>query len=356
MKDMYIKINLALIACTIGWTFCSGQQNKHSEKDMKAYLMVYFKDDDHSLHFALSNDGYSFTDVNKGNPVISGDTIAEQKGIRDPYIFRAPDDTFYMAMTDLHIFAQKAGLRKTEWERDGNLYGWGNNRGIVLMKSADLIHWSHTVLRVDKAFPGLDSIGCAWAPELFWDNDRHRIMMYFTMRYGNGANRMYYTYMDKDFTEMETFPKLLFDSPEGKSTIDGDITKVGNKYHLMYVTYDKVSGIKQAVSDSLNNGYVYDSAWIDPEPASCEAPTVFKRIGQNKWVLVYDIFGISPPNFGFSETSDFIHFTNLGHFNEGVMKATNFSSPKHAGFMQITGKEAKRLAAFWLLDMKFRSN
>ncbi|HCV79728.1 MAG TPA: beta-xylosidase, partial [Zunongwangia profunda] len=28
---------------------------------MAAYLMVYFKDDDHSLHFALSKDGRSFT-------------------------------------------------------------------------------------------------------------------------------------------------------------------------------------------------------------------------------------------------------------------------------------------------------
>ena len=41
-------------------------------------------------------------------------------------------------MTDLHIFAQQKGLRNTEWERDGAKYGWGNNRGFVLMKSKDL--------------------------------------------------------------------------------------------------------------------------------------------------------------------------------------------------------------------------
>ena len=36
--------------------------------------------------------------------------------------------------------------RNTEWERDGATYGWGNNRGLVLMKSFDLVHWTCTNL------------------------------------------------------------------------------------------------------------------------------------------------------------------------------------------------------------------
>ncbi|HJV77933.1 MAG TPA: hypothetical protein VJ602_06075 [Paludibacter sp.] len=119
------------------------------EKDMKAYLMVYFRDETHSLYMALSADGYSFTDVNGGKPVIAGDTISLQKGIRDPHIYRGPDGMFYLAMTDLHLFAQKAGYRDTEWERDRQEFGWGNNRSMVLMKSKDLINWSRTILRVD---------------------------------------------------------------------------------------------------------------------------------------------------------------------------------------------------------------
>ena len=42
---------------------------------------------------------------------------------------------------------------------------------------------------------------------------------------------------------------------------------------------------------------------------------------------------------GFSETSDFVNFKDLGHFNEGVMKATNFSLPKHPAVIQITKKK-----------------
>ena len=53
------------------------------DKDMSAYLMVFHKDEDHGLHRAISPDGYTFTALNEGKPVIAGDTIAEQKGIRE---------------------------------------------------------------------------------------------------------------------------------------------------------------------------------------------------------------------------------------------------------------------------------
>lgn len=51
------------------------------ESDLAAYLMVYFKDESHGLYVAVSQDGYSFTDINKGKPTIAGDSIAQQKGV-----------------------------------------------------------------------------------------------------------------------------------------------------------------------------------------------------------------------------------------------------------------------------------
>jgi hypothetical protein len=323
------------------------------EKDLKAYLLVYFKDANHSLYMALSPDGYTFTDINNGKPIMGGDTISMQKGIRDPHIFRGPDNAFYLVMTDLHIFAKKVGYRNTEWERDGQQYGWGNNRSLVLMKSKDLIHWSRTILRVDLAFPGFENIGCAWAPETIYDPVKKKLMIYFTMRFGNGNNKMYYSYVNNEFTKLETKPKLIFEYPKNVSYIDADITRVDDKFHLFYVAHDGVAGIKQAVSDSINSGYVYDPAWYDPEPWACEAPNVWKRNGENKWVLMYDIYGINPHNFGFSETTDFVHFTDLGHLNEGVMKATNFTSPKHGAVISLTEKEAISLATNWNFKIKF---
>jgi len=344
---------VALLLLSLEAANAQKKRKVFTEKDMAAYLMVYFKDDTHGLYMALSKDGYSFTDVNNAKPIIAGDTIAEQKGIRDPYIYRAPNGMFYLALTDLHIYGQKLGYRQTEWERDGKQFGWGNNRGIVLMKSPDLINWSHQILRVDQAFPELANIGCAWAPEMIYDEVQQKTMLYFSMRFGTGKEKVYYTYMNDDFTKMETSPKPLFEYPNGVAYIDADITKVGNKYHMLYASHDGTSGVKQAVSDSVNTGYKYDPKWYDPEKVGCEAPTIYKRIGENKWVMIYDIYRINPHNFGFSETTDFVNFKNLGRFNESVMKATNFSVPKHPAVIQITRKEAKALVKKWGSNLKF---
>lgn len=312
-----------------------------------AYLMVYFTDEDHSLHMAVSLDGYSFTALNDNHAVINGDTIAEQHGVRDPYIMRGPDGTYYMALTDLHIFAQKAGLRTTQWERDGKKYAWGNNKNLVLMKSKDLIHWKHSLLCINQ-IPGFEEIGCAWAPEMIWDDQQNAIMIYWTTRFGNGLNKVYYAYMDKDFTKLTTKPQLIFEYPKAKSYIDADITK-GNdgKYYMAYVAYDPVSGVKMAVADRPNGPYIYRDEYVDAEKKACEAPNVWKRYGTDTYVLMYDCFGIVPPNFGFVETTDFKTFTPIGHFNDGKMKSTNFDKPKHGAVTYITKKQAKKLLKYW---------
>lgn len=326
------------------------QSKLPAEKDMGAYLFVFFSDPTHSIFMATSRDGYTFTAVNDGQPVIGGDSIAEQRGVRDPHISRGPDGAFYLCMTDLHIFAKEKGLRDTQWERDGDLYSWGNNRALVLMKSHDLIHWTRSNVRIDKAFPEkFGDIGCAWAPETTYDPVAGKMMIYFTMRIGNGKTQLYYAYTDDDFTRLVTEPKLLFNYPDPKIQIlDADITPLPDgRYCMMYVAQENPGGIRMALSDSIHSGYRYDPKWVDFEPGACEAPNVWKRIGEDKWVVMYDVFSINPHNFGFCETSDFVNFKPLGRFNEGVMKAVNFRSPKHGTVIQITKEEADRLEQYW---------
>ena len=430
----YFKLPLLALALAMPSTGFAKSFPK--EKDLTAYLMVFHRDDTHGLYMAMSRDGYHFTALNDAHPVIAGDTIATQKGIRDPHIYRGPDGAFYLAMTDLHIFAQREGKRATEWERDGKTYGWGNNKGLVLMKSWDLIHWTHKIVNITDLSPKFAEIGCAWAPETIYDpiakklmiyltmrykNERNRLyymyvnddfdkietepqllfeypienktaidgdicyaqgkyhlfyvahdgtpgikqapetiydpiakklMIYLTMRYKNERNRLYYMYVNDDFDKIETEPQLLFEYPiENKTAIDGDICYAQGKYHLFYVAHDGTPGIKQATSDKINAGWQYNPAWIDEEPTACEAPTVWKRIGEDKWVLMYDNYGRKVHNFGFEETSDFEHFKQLGRFNEGgVMFSTNFTQPKHGAVVHLTKKEAKKLAKQWGLD------
>jgi len=325
------------------------------EKGMGAYLLTYFKDDTHSLHMALSTDGYTFTAVNDGKPVVTGAEIASQKGIRDPHITRGPGGAFYVAMTDLHIYGQRAGFRTTQWERPAEKYDWGNNRGFVLSKSLDLIHWTHTNVILNEAFPELKEMGCAWAPQTLYDPEAGKMMIYFTMRMGHGRTRLYYAYTDDAFTKLTTLPQSLFEYPDDQIQIlDADITPLPDgRYCMMYVAQENPGGVKMAFSDKINRGYVYRPEWVDSEPGACEAPNVWRRIGEDKWVLMVDVFSVRPHNFGFCETADFKTFHNLGHFNEGVMKTTNFTSPKHGAVIQLTRAEAETLADHWGLRLEF---
>jgi hypothetical protein len=155
---------------------------------------------------------------------------------------------------------------------------------------------------------------------------------------------MYYAYADDAFTKLETKPELLTDA----AGIDGDITKVGDRFHLFYVSKAQV---KHGVSKNINRGYEFEPRRIDPETVSTEAPNVFERLGTRDYVLMYDVYGARPNNMGFSETTDFVTFRNLGHFNEGVMKGSNFSRPKHGAVTYLTREELESVAAHWKVNI-----
>ncbi len=325
-------------------------QHQPTEEDMGAYLFTYFSDPTHSLFMAISYDGYTFTPLNGGEPVIGGDSIADQRGIRDPHIYRSPNGKFYIAMTDLHVFGKEKGLRDTQWERPDK-YGWGNNRGLVLMASDDLIHWTHHEARIDQLFPEkFGELGCAWAPQTIWDPEVGKPMVYFTIRQNpGGRTKLYYSYADEAFTTLETEPQLLFEYPDTTiQVLDADICPMPDgRYFMSYVAQENPGGIKYMISDRINHYEDYVDEQIDGENRGCEAPNVWKRIGEDKWVIMYDIYSVNPHNFGFVETSDFKTFTPLGRFNEGVLKMKNFTSPKHGSVIHITLDEAKRLENYW---------
>lgn len=349
-----------------------------TEAEMGAYVMVYHKDADHGLHMAISYDSYIWTSLNNDRPVIAGDTIAMQHGIRDPHIFRGPDGGFYLAMTDLHLFASRERYkgtptyRSTEWERDGSLYGWGNNKGLVMMKSFDLIHWTRTNLDFSaltcptgvtdthgNPIPWSE-VGCVWAPETVYDYEAGHLLVHFTTRFKTGMNMIYSVYMSDDFTQMLSEPKLLFEAPlngngiPAYNVIDSDIIHVGDTYHLFYVSHEKGATVKHATSPNILGPYTMDDKYDDGEKQGHEAPNCWKRLpahtnGQDIWVVMFDNYSRHPHNFGFVETNDFQTFRTIGYFDQenSPMKRTNFAEQKHAAVAPLTVKEAKALEKYW---------
>lgn len=375
------RIVLSILAIAMASSVCDAKKETRkvpSESDMGAYVMVYHKDADHSLHMAVSYDSYTWKSLRDDKPIISGDTIAVQHGIRDPHIFRGPDGGFYLAMTDLHLFSQQkyaqdsrysklSEYRDTEWERDGRQYGWGNNRGLVLMKSFDLIHWTRTNLDFSSltCSTGITDIhgnpvpwsevGCVWAPETVYDYETGHLMVHFTTRMKSGVNLIYYVYMNDDFTEMVSEPKLLFEAPlntngvPSYNIIDSDIIKVGDTYHLFYVSHQHTATVKHATSKNITGPYTLDNLYDDGEKQGHEAPNCWKRLGQDKYVVMFDNYSRHPHNFGFVETTDFKTFRMIGYFDgeESPMKRVNFSEQKHAAVAPLTVKEAKALEKYY---------
>jgi len=325
----------------------------YSQK-LDAYLMVYHKDQDHGLHMAYSLDGYRWTALNDDRPIVAGDTIAQQHGIRDPHIFRGPDGAYYIAMTDLHIYAMREGYRTTEWERDGKLYAWGNNRGLVLMKSRDLIHWTHTNIDFTKLPPQPDmnwkEVGCVWAPETVYDEEQHKMLIHFTTREGNKHNKIYCAYVDDDFTHLTSTPQLLFEAPEERyNVIDSNITKVGDTYHLFYVSHERGATPRHAASANITGPYTTDDYYHDGERQGHEAPSLWRRLGTDTYVLMFDNFNRRPMNFGFVETRDFFTYHPIGYFDEASnrMTRTNFEEQKHGSITYVSRKELKKLIKHW---------
>lgn len=325
-----------------------------STSPLSSYIMVYHKDQDHGLHMAISRDGYTWTALNADKPVIDGDTIAVQHGIRDPHIFRGPDGAFFLSMTDLHVFGQRDGKRTTEWERDGAKYGWGNNRGLVLMKSYDLIHWTRTNLDF-SILPKQDDmnwqeVGCVWAPETVFDEETGQLMIHFTTREGKGMNKIYYAYVNNDYNALTGQPRLLAEAPnQAYNIIDSDIIKVGDTYHLFYVSHEKGAAPKHATAQKITGPYTFDETYQDGEHRAHEAPNCWKRLNSDTFVVMFDNYSFRPMNFGFVETKDFFTYKPIGYFDapDSPMKRTNFSEQKHGAVTYITEEEARRLEEHW---------
>ena len=200
------------------------QESTNDPNAMVAYLFTYFNSNDpkdEQICYAISDDGYNFTPLNHGNPVISSDTIALTQCVRDPHILRCEDGKgFYMVATDMR-----------------SAYGWSSNRGMVLLKSKDLINWEHSTVnfptRYTKEWKNVIRV---WAPETIYDKKAGKYMVFYSLRTSDPGSfdKIYYQYANEDFTDLEGEPKWLFDA--GNATIDGDIVYNENDqlYHLFY--------------------------------------------------------------------------------------------------------------------------
>lgn len=303
------------------------QQKAIFEKDYVAYLFTYFTGNhmnEEAVHYAVSMDGYSYWTLNDNKPIIDSKVISSTGGVRDPHILRCEDGkSFYMVVTDM--------------VSDN---GWDSNRGMVLLKSTDLVNWSHSIINMQKRYSGQEKLKRVWAPQTVYDPEVKKYMVYWSMKYGDGADIIYYAYANDEFTDLIGEPKPLFLPENGRSCIDGDIVYKDGIFHLFYKTEGHGNGIKVATTHSLTSGKWKEEPDYKQQTADAvEGAGTFKLINQDKYVLIYDVY--MKGKYQFTETTDLKNFKVID--NDIKM---NFH-PRHGTIIPITRNELKDITDKW---------
>ena len=290
-----------------------------------AYLFAYFTGNgpgQEQVHYAISRDGYQYRALNNNQPVIDSKDISSTGGVRDPHILRGQDGMFYMVLTDLYVPDM----------------GW-ENTAMVMLKSKDLISWDHTVVDIPKTFPAtFGNVYRVWAPQTIYDQVQGKYMLYWSMIQPGGRDIIYYAYANADFTGLESEPKQLL-YKEG-ACIDGDIVFKEGKYFFFFKNEDDdAKGIMLAISDKINEGYEVQEGFVDQTDSQVEGSGVFKLIGSENYILMYDMY--TSGKYQFCKTDDLQHFNVIDENIE-----MNFH-PRHGSVMQITEDELNRLVEKW---------
>jgi hypothetical protein len=310
----------------------------HGFEPYSNYLFAYFPaNDNENIYYALSNDGYNFTPMNNGKRVIAADTVSLKKGLRDPHVLRAPDGWFYMVHTD---------MKSAE--------GWASNRGMVLMKSRDLINWKHSTVHFPDRYKGKNfaNVTRVWAPETIWDENyvnkdgsKGRPLVYFSLLTDDGTipyDKVFFAYANEDFTDLESDPIHFFD--RGKSTIDMDIVynPVDKLYHAFYKN-EGDGGICKVQAQTLTsaNGtkaptWYKRSGALQQTTEAVEGAGVFKLINQNSWVLMYDCY--MNGHYQFTSSTDLENFKFVQD-----TKTSGAFTPRHGTILPITAQETAAL-------------
>ena len=311
----------------------------HQNEPYVSYLFVYFpSNDNENIYYALSGDGYNYTPLNGGKRVVAADSCTVMGGLRDPHILRGEDGWFYMAVTDMR-----------------SSLGWNSNRGLVLMRSRDLINWTHATVHFPTRYKGTmwAKVTRVWAPQTIWDPDyenadgtRGRYMVYFSLVTSDSSipyDKVYYCYVNDDFTDFIGEPRYFYD--RGAATIDMDIVynESDGLYHAIFKN-DVTSGIAQVTARRLTpeEGQADGSQWSEPTgnlqqtTVAVEGGGLFKLINQDKWILMYDCY--SSGYYQFCSSPDLQNFT----FEKNT-KTSGAFTPRHGTVIPLTQAETDAL-------------
>ena len=333
------------------------------------YLYAYFQGDSdagETMHYAISQDGINFEAVSGGakvwNPSNHGatetypttdsapysDSVAISNHVRDSYAFYGTDGKDYVIATDLNT----------------NNGSWGsvqNSRFLVWKMDyfgdiADTKPWT-----IDTAnLPGMDDITGgtsgthktvkkAWAPQVIYDADVGKYMLYWSVGADGISTQVYYTYTSDLKTDFTPVKRLLYPDFDGSGItnhIDADITYHNGLYYCYFKNEDSSgTGAKRiwySVAPHANGPYT-DYELVETNYAS-EGPQVYETT-EGSYMLMID--GFSDHTYHMYSASNPYDFSErYGGVISGRETSTNVSSlsPRHGSIIRITEEEYNKLS------------
>ena len=295
------------------------------------YLFAFFpSNSDENIYYAVSDNGYDYTVVNKGKPVFKAEGNTVMNGLRDPHILRGEDGLFYMVATDMR-----------------SALGWSSNRGMVLMRSSDLVNWTCSTVHFPTRYAGtyLANVTRVWAPETIYDPVAKKYLIYFSILTNDGTvpyDKVFYAYANEDFTDLEGEPIYFYD--RGGATIDMDIVFNENDglYHAFYKN-EGAGGICQVTATSLTapagqegTQWGSPSGTLQQTTEAVEGAGVFHLINSDDWILMYDCYNNG--HYQFCSSPDLFQFT----FRKNTATQGAFT-PRHGTVIPITEDEYQRM-------------
>lgn len=336
-------------------TFYEGKTTsvKPADTTNSKYLFAYFTgnaSNDESLHLAVSTDGLQWKTLNKNFPVWKGPAatnvfpdnrgVAATTHIRDPYIMRAQDGSYYVFATDLDT---QGG---TSWGNNSKMHVFKAN-SLTAFKDNRVEHWDIDMQSIMANVLGGNTIR-TWAPQAIYDPEYGQYMLYWSAATDSyGTTSMYYVYTE-DFKSFTTTPKRLI-SPIGagdngdlnQANIDGDIYYNGQFYYLWYKN-EATSSLAVMTSESPSGPYTNLKAFSYPQ--ALEGPQVY-QLQNNQYVLLADAYN----NYCYRA---FLSNTVDGFTASSEISNTNINSlqPRHGAVIQIDDAEYNSLVNTFGID------
>ncbi len=320
---IFCVIMIAVIALVIGlsiyFQFTVGKDNNNEGY----YVFCYFtgnEPEQERVSFAVSSNGYEFTLINKGIPMIK-QTLGTGC-CRDPYIFKA-NNKYYIIATDMK-------------SKDG----WDSNHSMIIFESSDLINWGNERIIDVKVKPGFEETCRTWAPQVIYDEAAGKYMVYWShcLR-TDWKNYIVYAYLNDDFTDIGDI-NILYKPENGKDVIDADIISEGGKYYLYYKD-EKESIICYAYSDSLLGPYKDpENPKVSKSRKDVEGSCMYKLTGTDTYLMIMDEYDSHHYYMQATTSSSMTEFKPVRIFDYSFK-----FKPRHGSILAIDKNEYEALVS-----------